>query len=101
MVEGVHFSSRVNEVIRTILGLFIYFFYKKILSAQKCKSSQNQTTKQKQANKKQQRQQFFDHKNFQEVENCLFHVFLYLKSLLKKIEIVLITLFTLLLTVCV
>ena len=37
-------SSRVNEVIRKISSLFI-FFYEKILSAQKRKSSQNQLTK--------------------------------------------------------
>ena len=51
-------SSIVNEVIRTIS----IFFYEKILSAQKRKSSKNQLTKQKQVNKKQQRLQFFGHK---------------------------------------
>ena len=59
---GVHVSSIVNEVIRTILSLFI-FFYRKILSAQKLKSNQNQQTKQKQANKKQQKQRFSVQKN--------------------------------------
>ena len=53
-------SITVFEVIRTILGLFI-FFYKKILSGQKRKSNHNQLTKQKYANIKQQRQQFFAH----------------------------------------
>ena len=56
-------SSIVNEVIVTILDLFI-FYYEKILNAQKRKSNQNQPTKQKQANTKQQRQQIFAHKNF-------------------------------------
>ena len=41
-----------------------FFFYEKILNAQKRKSNQNQPTKQKQANKNQQRQQFLVHKNF-------------------------------------
>ena len=65
-LKGVHFSSILFEVIRTISSLFflLFFFYKKILNAQKYKLSQNQLTKQKQANKKQQRQQFFVHKNF-------------------------------------
>ena len=40
----------------------VYFFYKKILNAQKRKSNQNQLTKQKQANKKQQRQHVFGRK---------------------------------------
>ena len=62
----------------------IFFFYKKILNAQKRKSNQNQLTKQKQANKKQQIQQAFTHENFFDVGNCLFCGFFYLKSLLKK-----------------
>ena len=41
----------------------IFFFYQKILNAQKRKSNLNQLAKQKQANKKQQRQRFFGHKN--------------------------------------
>ena len=55
-------SSAVFEVIRTISSQFI-FLYKKLLNAQKHKSSKKQPTKQKQANKKQQRQRFFAHKN--------------------------------------
>ena len=70
-MRGVHISSRVNEVIRIILSLFM-FFYEKVLNAQKRKSNQNQQTKQKQANKKQQTQQFFVNKTLQEGENCLF-----------------------------
>ena len=66
------------------------FFYEKVLNAQKRTSNQNQQTKQKQANKKQQRQQFFTLKTFQEWENCYF-------AFLKKIEIALITSFTMLL----
>ena len=46
-------SSIVYEVIRTISSLFIFFFYEKILSAQKHVTSKNQLTKQKQANTKQ------------------------------------------------
>ena len=61
----------MNEVIKTISSLFV-FLYKKILNAQKCKSSRNQLTKQKQTSKK-QRQPFFMHKNL-EGENHLFCV---------------------------
>ena len=51
-------SIIVNEVIRTILSqLFTYFFYNKILNAQK--QSKNKQTKQNKTNKKQWRQQFF------------------------------------------
>ena len=82
-LRGVYFSSIVNQnnFIRTILNIF-FFFYKKNLITQKCKSNQNQLTKQKQV--KQQRQQFLLHKSFWEGENCLFCIFFYLKSLLKK-----------------
>ena len=45
-VEGVTHRSMVNEVIRTILSLVI-FFYENVLSSQKRKSNQNQLTKQK------------------------------------------------------
>ena len=38
-----------------------FFFYEKILSAQKCKSTKTNQQKQKQPNKKQQRQRFFAH----------------------------------------
>ena len=55
---AVHLSSIVFEVIRTISSQLIYYFYEKILNAQKRKSNKSQLTKQKQANKKQQRQQF-------------------------------------------
>ena len=48
----------LNEVIKIISSLFI-FFYEKISRAQKHVTSKNQLTKQKQANTKQQRQQFF------------------------------------------
>ena len=52
-------SSIVNEVIRTISSLPIYFFFlRKDFEHKKRKLSQNQPTKQ-QVNKKQQRQQFF------------------------------------------
>ena len=39
---GVHVSNIVNDVIRTIS---IFFFYEKILNAQKRKPNQNQPTK--------------------------------------------------------
>ena len=40
-------SSIAFEVIKTILGLFIIFFYEKISAAQKHVTSKNQLTKQK------------------------------------------------------
>ena len=38
-VEGGTVSSIVNEGIRAILNLFIYFFYKKILQEQKAQNA--------------------------------------------------------------
>ena len=85
-LRGLHFSSSVFKVIRTILSLF-----------QKRKLSQNQPTKPKQANKKQQRQQFSCTKTSKRRKIVYFAFFFYLKSLLKKTKIVLITSNTLLL----
>ena len=58
---GLHVSSVVFEVIRTISSLFIIFVVvcEKILSPQKRKSNQSQLTKQTQENKKQQKQHVF------------------------------------------
>ena len=62
------------------------FFYEKILSEKKRKSSKNQLTKPKSANKKQQRQQFFAHtKTSKRVKIVLrFGAFLCSKSFRKK-----------------
>ena len=46
-LKGVHFSSIVYEVIKTISRQFFFFFYEKILSAQNYVTSKNQLTKQK------------------------------------------------------
>ena len=51
-MRGVHISGRVNEIVRIILSLFMFFYEKVYENAQKRKSNQNQQTKQKQANKK-------------------------------------------------
>ena len=90
------YSSIENEVIRKILDLFI-FFYKKMLNVQKGESNQNQLIKQNWANTKQQRQQFFRAQKLLRGGKLFILRFFYLKSLLKKIEIVLITSFTMLL----
>ena len=83
-------SSRVNEVIRTI------FFYEKILNAQTRKSNQNQLKNKTQRTKNNEGNNFLCTKNSKRGEIVYFAFFFYLKYLLKKFEIVLITSFTLL-----
>ena len=97
-------SSIVNEAIRTILGLFIFFFLRKDFERHKHVTSKNQVTKQKWANKKQQRQQFFaSTKISKRVKIICFLFWCFFsraKSFCKKNrpEIALITSFTILLT---
>ena len=82
------------------------FFFFLILNAQKRKSNQNQLTKEKQANKKQQRQRVFARTKISkrmEIVYFAFWCFLYAQNLFivkknKRLDIVLITSFTILLT---
>ena len=83
----------VNQVIKTILDLLI-FFLQKNSTPTKTVTSKNKLTKQKQANKKQKRQRFFAHAKLKEMEFVcsrlvffvLFVFFLHVESFHKKIK---------------
>ena len=78
-----HYSSIVNEAIRTISSLFIFFLTENFATQKTHKKGQ--LTKQKYANKKQQKQQFSRAKTLYERTNCLFGAFFSFKISLKKI----------------
>ena len=86
---GVHVSSIINEVIKTISSQFI-LFYKKIFAYKNANQTKHNQQKYKQTNKKQQRQQFLRRKTSKRGKIGYF-------AFLKKIETVLIASFTILL----
>ena len=77
------------------------FFLRKTFATQKTQNKQKPSNKQKQANKKQQKQQLFAQKNFLRGRKWFILWFFLLKFLFKKIEIVLVTSFTILLAQCI
>ena len=93
-----HISSIVFEVIKTILSLFTFFFYNTILSVKN--ANQTKTSKTKTSEQKTTKELTFCAQKLLRGEKLFILCFFYLKYLLKKIEIVLITSFTILLKIC-